>query len=87
MEPGFTNIQLCVEHWGHGLAVEAAHAVLAHAYAQRGALAVVAGHHPENHASRRTLEKLGMRYLRHELFPPTGLEHPLYVLPRAEARP
>ena len=26
--------------------------------------------------------KLGFRYVHHELYPPTGLQHPCYELPR-----
>lgn len=74
------GVHLRVEHWGRGLAVEAGRAVIAHAFGRLGALRLVAGHHHENRASQRTIEKLGFRYLRHELFPPTGLEHPLYAL-------
>jgi RimJ/RimL family protein N-acetyltransferase len=62
--------------WGRGLAVDAAQAVIAHAFDVLGAAALFAGHHPENHGSRRTLEKLGFRYTHHELYPPTGLQHP-----------
>jgi len=41
-----------------------------------------AGHHPENHASRRILSKLGFRLTHEEFYPPTGLLHPSYLLPR-----
>jgi RimJ/RimL family protein N-acetyltransferase len=39
-----------------------------------------AGHHPANAASKRAVEKLGMRYSHDELYPPTGLHHPSYIL-------
>jgi RimJ/RimL family protein N-acetyltransferase len=67
-------------HWGHGYASEAARAVIAYAFATLGAAALFAGHHPANDASRRLLQKLGFRYTHHEFYPPTGLEHPSYLL-------
>ena len=54
-------------------------AVIAHAFAT-GAKALFAGHHPDNASSRSVLEKLGFRYTHHELYPPTGLQHPCYRL-------
>jgi RimJ/RimL family protein N-acetyltransferase len=77
LELGF---QLRPEHWGQGLAVEASRAVVAHAFAALGAQALEAGHHPRNETSKRVLEKLGFRRAGEELYPPTGLIHPNYVL-------
>jgi [ribosomal protein S5]-alanine N-acetyltransferase len=68
--------------WGKGLAVEASRAVIRYAFEQLEATALFAGHHPDNEGSRRTLAKLGFRYTHHELYPPTGLEHPGYELSR-----
>jgi RimJ/RimL family protein N-acetyltransferase len=65
---------------GRGYASEAARGVIAHAFDVLGAKALFAGHHPDNVASQRTLEKLGFRYTHHELYPPTGREHPGYEL-------
>lgn len=76
------GVHLRFEHWGRGYASEAARAAIKHAF---GALAIrqlVAGHHPENRASRRLLERLGFRYLSDTLYPPTGLHHPTYILRR-----
>lgn len=67
-------------HWGQGLAREAARAVLDHAFGTLGVAAVFARHHPENQASRRLLEALGFRHTHDELYPPTGLQHPSYLL-------
>lgn len=44
------------------------------------ASALFAGHHPENAPSRHILEKIGFRFTREELYPPTGLNHPSYLL-------
>jgi ribosomal-protein-alanine N-acetyltransferase len=67
-------------HWGRGLATEAARAVIGHAGAVLHLPLVLAGHNPENHASKRILEKLGFRHVRDEVFSGTGLVHPLYEL-------
>jgi [ribosomal protein S5]-alanine N-acetyltransferase len=71
-------------YWGCGLAGEAARAVLEHTFSTLGAAALVAGHNPGNDPSRRLLGKLGFRYSHHELYPPTGLQHPSYVLTAEE---
>lgn len=67
-------------HWGKGLALESSRAVIAHAFRDRGAAALFAGHHPENRTSGRLLERLGFRRTHEELYPPTGLMHPSYRL-------
>ena len=77
LELGF---QLCADQWGKGYATEAARAVIVHAFGALGARSLWAGHHPRNERSRRTLEKLGFGYVMHQLYPPTGLMHPLYRL-------
>jgi [ribosomal protein S5]-alanine N-acetyltransferase len=63
--------------------------VIEHAFATLKPTALVAGHNPRNHASRRVLEKLGFTYVRDEPFAGTGLMHPLYELrpPREPAEP
>ena len=71
---------LRVEHWAQGFAVEASRSAIAFAFDELGAAALFAGHHPENHGSRRTIEKLGFRFTHHEHYPPTGLMHPGYEL-------
>lgn len=70
--------------WGQGLAVEAGHALIAYAFDSIGAKALFAGHHPANAASRRVLEKLGFTFTHEEVYPPTGLLHPSYLLTRPE---
>jgi RimJ/RimL family protein N-acetyltransferase len=76
------GVHLRFEHWGRGFASEAARAAIAHAFGPLGIRQLVAGHHPENRASRRLLERLGFRYLSDTLYPPTGLHHPTYLLRR-----
>jgi RimJ/RimL family protein N-acetyltransferase len=79
LELGF---HLRPEHWGKGLATEAARAAIAFAFDRLRSEELFAGHHPANAASARTLRKLGFRYSHDELYPPTGLRHPSYVLAR-----
>jgi RimJ/RimL family protein N-acetyltransferase len=76
-EAGF---QLRPDHWGKGFALEALRGVVAHAFGAIGATALTAGHHPENDRSRGILSKAGFRHTHHELYPPTGLQHPMYRL-------
>jgi RimJ/RimL family protein N-acetyltransferase len=77
LELGF---YLLPDHWGRGYAIEAARGVIAHAFGALGQRELFAGHHPDNEASRALLEKLGFRYTHHEVYPPTGREHPSYLL-------
>jgi RimJ/RimL family protein N-acetyltransferase len=51
-------------YWGKGYATEAAHAWVAHGFDTLGLHRIVAAAHPENTASQRVLEKVGMRYER-----------------------
>jgi [ribosomal protein S5]-alanine N-acetyltransferase len=71
-------------YWGQGLATEAGAAVVTFGFESLGAEALFAGHHPANATSRRVLEKLGFRFTHEELYPPTGLKHPSYLLTRSE---
>jgi len=65
-------------------ATEAARAAIAFAFEEDQARELFAGHHPRNAASARTLRKLGFRRSGNELYPPTGLRHPSYVLTAEE---
>jgi [ribosomal protein S5]-alanine N-acetyltransferase len=67
---------------GQGLAAEAARAVIDYAFGTLGVKALFAGHHPANEASQRLLLKLGFVRTHDELYPPTGLMHPSYLLRR-----
>jgi [ribosomal protein S5]-alanine N-acetyltransferase len=71
-------------YWGRGLATEAGGAVVTFGFESLGAEALFAGHHPANATSRRVLEKLGFRFTHEEVYPPTGLKHPSYLLTRSE---
>jgi len=54
---------LKASHWGKGLATEAARAVLDYAFGPLGLDRVDGGAAPENLASRRVMEKIGMSYV------------------------
>jgi [ribosomal protein S5]-alanine N-acetyltransferase len=79
------GIHLLPGFWGKGLAAEAAQLVLSHAFHTLGAQAVFAGHHPQNHASRRLLAKLGFFHTHDQFYPPTRQMHPSYLLPAPSA--
>jgi RimJ/RimL family protein N-acetyltransferase len=55
---------LTPRHWGRGLASEAASAVMKCALRDLPVERIVAIAIPENYASRRIMEKIGMRYER-----------------------
>ena len=77
LELGF---HICYDHWRQGYALEAAQAVIRHAFGTLHIRSLFAGHHPENEASRRLLQRLGFRYTRDEFYPPTGLYHLSYIM-------
>ena len=73
------------QYWGQGLGQEAARAVIAFAFESLRVEGLFAGHHPENAASERLLGKLGFRYTHQEIYPPTGLLNPAYLLKNPKA--
>lgn len=54
---------LKADYWGHGLATEAARALLGYAFGPMSLPSVHGGAAPKNIASKRVMEKIGMRYL------------------------
>jgi RimJ/RimL family protein N-acetyltransferase len=52
---------LAKAYWGQGLAAEAARAMIAYGFEQAGLNRIVAVAYPENTASQRVMQKLGMR--------------------------
>jgi [ribosomal protein S5]-alanine N-acetyltransferase len=75
-EVGFHLVRRC---WGKGFATEAARGALDYASNKLGLSKIYAGHHPDNHASRRILERLGFEFIGTVFYEPTGLMHPSYV--------
>jgi len=74
------GIHLRPAFWSQGYAEEAARCLMAYAFDHLNMAALFAGHHPENAGSRRLLEKLGFSYQHDQLYVPTGLMHPTYLL-------
>jgi RimJ/RimL family protein N-acetyltransferase len=70
------------QYGGRGYAIEAARAVLAHAE-ERGLQRIVATVRPDNSASIRLLEKLGLRFERIIHAPDTGRELQLFAMDTA----
>jgi [ribosomal protein S5]-alanine N-acetyltransferase len=68
--------------WGQGYATEAAQALVAYAFGQRAATEVFAMADAGNGASRRVLEKAGLRYL--ETFIHDGTPHDWFRIGLAE---
>ena len=81
VELGF---QLRKMFWGQGFGREAAETVITYAVTTLGVSGLYAGHHPNNEASRRTLEALGFRYTHDEFYPPTGQVEPCYLLQKED---
>jgi RimJ/RimL family protein N-acetyltransferase len=73
LEEGFW---LAHAYWGNGLATEAAQAVMDYGFGTLGLQRIVAVVHPENRASLRVLQKLGMTFERMAVH--QGVEHVLY---------
>ncbi len=73
--------------WRKGFAFEAAKAVIDYAFEVLHARGLFAGHNPTNDASKQMIAKLGFRYTHEEFYPPTGLQHPSYLLMRSSDRP
>lgn len=78
------GVHIRADHWRRGYAFEAATAIMKYAFTSLAAAALFAGHNPGNDASRRLLAKLSFRYTHDEYYPPTGLQHPSYLLTAAD---
>lgn len=76
--------RLARSHWGRGYATEAARAVRDYAFQTLGVQRLIALVDPENTASIRVAEKLGMVYEKDVMFP--GYTHPdrVYALERRD---
>jgi ribosomal-protein-alanine N-acetyltransferase len=81
-----SNIELlygvAFEHWGRGVATEAARAFLRYGFEEIGLKRIYAGADPPNAASFRVIEKLGMRFARRTAV--NGLEAIYYVMDRED---
>jgi RimJ/RimL family protein N-acetyltransferase len=70
------------EFWGKGFATEASRAALRFGFETVGIDRIIAFAVPDNRASTRVMEKLGMRYEKRAPF--HGLDHVWYAISRAE---
>jgi [ribosomal protein S5]-alanine N-acetyltransferase len=75
--------RLAKPYWGKGYATEAAAAWVAHGFEELGLPRIVAVTHPENAASQRVLEKVGMRFEGMSLY--EGARVRLYAIERPPA--
>ena len=71
-------------HWGKGLATEGARRCLDYAFEDAGLDEVCSIHDPDNVASRRVMEKLGMRFDRDTTHPMSGARLRVFWITRAE---
>ena len=78
------GVHILPDHWQKGLATEAMHTVMEYAFNKLKVTALFAGHNPMNNSSRNLLFKLGFGYTHDEFYPPTGLNHPSYLLTAKE---
>jgi [ribosomal protein S5]-alanine N-acetyltransferase len=74
------GVHLKPSHQGLGLGQEAARAVIEFAFKTLRVRELFAGHHPNNAASGRLLEKLGFCFTHEEFYAPTGANHLSYLL-------
>jgi ribosomal-protein-alanine N-acetyltransferase len=66
------------DYWGRGLATEAARVVRGHAFKDLGLPRVISLIHPDNIASRRVAEKIGMKNEKKTLF--RGIPHLVFAI-------
>jgi len=72
------SYHLARKHWGNGYATEGARGILTYAFEQLELPVIVGVAYPENTASHRVMERLGMKYLGKRFCYGHELEH--YVL-------
>ncbi|OGU54418.1 MAG: GNAT family N-acetyltransferase [Ignavibacteria bacterium RBG_13_36_8] len=80
------GVHILPSYWRKGFAAEALHKVMDYAFNELKVTALFAGHNPKNDSSRSLLAKIGFRYTHDEFYPPTGLNHPSYLLTAEEYR-
>lgn len=69
------------EHWGQGYATEAARALLDYGLTEAGLDCVLSIRHIPNIASRRVMEKLGLRHEFDTVVPGTGVPVAVHATP------
>ena len=78
------GVHIIPDYWRKGFATEAINTVMEYAFNKLKVTALFAGHNPKNNSSRNLLFKLGFGYTHDEFYPPTGLNHPSYLLTAKE---
>jgi [ribosomal protein S5]-alanine N-acetyltransferase len=78
------GVHIHPRHWRKGFASEAMERVMKYAFDELKVNALFAGHNPKNDASRAMLLKIGFRFTHDELYAPTGLNHPSYLMTAEE---
>lgn len=72
------------DHWGKGLATEGGRASLRHGFVELHLDRIIGIYHPSNVASRRVMEKLGMRPCLRTKEPEQGHEVAVYEMNRED---
>lgn len=80
-EMGFALVK---SKWGRGYASEIARGIVDLAFGKLRFPILRAGHHPQNHDSKKILVKLGFQFVDEVFYKPTGLMHPTYQLEKSE---
>ena len=78
------GIHLKEKYWGKGFAKEACYGVIEYAFETIKVNALFAGHNPKNIVSAQLLKKIGFIYTHDELYLPTGLHHPSYLMTKQD---
>ncbi len=76
------GVHIARPFWSGRYGEEAARAVIRWAFAQTDATALMAGHGPENVASKALIERLGFIYSHETPWGPQNMLHPFYRLER-----
>lgn len=74
------GFHLLPQYWHQGYGHETANQVIDYEFDTLHAQKIIAGHHPDNHASKELLERLGFSYIGKNYYEPTGLYHDSYEL-------
>lgn len=67
------------EHWGQGLASEAAHAILKYGFETLNLSRLVSLIEPENIGSQKVAEKIGMKLEKKIQMPVNGVDYPVWI--------
>lgn len=78
------GVHIHPDYWRKGYAAEALGRVMEFAFSELKVKVLFAGHNPKNEASRAMLLKIGFLYTHDEFYPPTGLNHPSYLITAEE---